>query len=183
MQTFLDSYKKFLNFFNGLAIKLSMLMLMAMLGIITVHVLMRYFVGNSIIWSEESCRFMMVWMSFLLFPVAQQRGQNIAVDFVVSRFRYSKPGIGCAILVELLAVLVLIFCLKYGWEYMLRAKVTSSEVLRIPMQMVYLVLPYSFGMTLLCCFERLIELFSCWAMPERLKECDDIRSGESSELN
>ncbi len=82
-----------------------------------------------------------------------------------------------------LAVLVLIFCLKYGWEYMLRAKVTSSEVLRIPMQMVYLVLPYSFGMTLLCCFERLIELFSCWAMPERLKECDDIRSGESSELN
>lgn len=181
MSVFLNGLRKTINACNAVAIKIAMVMLMFMLGIITLHVCMRYLVGNSITWSEEVCRFMMVWISFLLFPAAQQKGQNIAVDFLIKPFRYRRIGVIFAIIVELLAVLVLAVCLKYGWEYMLRAKVTTSEALNLPMMWVYVVLPYSFGMTLLCCFERLCELFGCFLDPEKLKACDAIRSGEALE--
>lgn len=177
MNAVMKPLRAFITFCNAVALKLAMLMLMAMLAIITVHVGMRYLVGTSIYWSEEVCRFMMVWVSFLLLPLAQQKGDNIAVDFVMGRFRYSRPGVLSAIVVELLAILVLVFCLKYGWAYMLRARVTTSEALKIPMFYIYMVLPYSFGLTLLTCFERLAEILGCIREPEKLRTSDRIRKG------
>lgn len=183
MHALLNGLRKAISACNTVALKISMLMLMFMLAIITVHVTMRYVIGTSITWSEEACRFMMIWVSFLLFPVAQQKGQNIAVDFLISGLRYRRIGIAFAIIVELLAMLVLAVCLKYGWEYMLRARVTTSEALHLPMMWVYTVLPYSFGMTLLTCFERLCELSGCFGDPEKLRGCDAVRNGESVEDN
>lgn len=181
MNAVLKPVRTFITFCNAMALKLAMLMLMSMLLIVTLHVGMRYAVGTSLYWSEEVCRFMMVWVSFLLLPLAQQKGQNIAVDFVMNRFRYSKPGVVSAVIVELLVIVVLIFCLKYGWAYMLRARVTSSEALRIPMYLVYTVLPYSFGMTLLTCLERLAEILGCIADPEKLRQSDRIRQDDGEE--
>lgn len=181
MAAVLKAVRRFIGFCNGVALRIAMLMLMAMLAIITAHVVMRYFVGTSIIWSEEVCRFMMIWVSFLLLPLAQNRGQNIAVDFVTGRFRYSRPGVISAIIVELLVIIVVAHCLKYGWAYMLRARVTSSEALKIPMYLVYTVLPYSFGLTLLTSIERLIEIVCCYTDPAKLKVSDRIRRGDAEE--
>lgn len=181
MGAVLNPIRKFITFCNAVALKIAMVMLMAMLVIIIAHVTMRYLVGTSIYWSEEICRFMMIWVSFLLLPLAQQKGQNIAVDFMVGRFRYSKPGVVSAVIVELLVILVVAFCLKYGWAYMMRARVTSSEALKIPMFFVYTVLPYSFGLTLLTCVERLAEILGCIADPEKLRMSDRIRKGEVEE--
>lgn len=181
MRAMLKNVRRLIGFCNGVALRIAMLMLMAMLAIITVHVFMRYLVGASIFWSEEACRFMMIWVSFLLLPLAQNRGQNIAVDFIMGRFRYSRPGVVSAIVVELLVILVVAHCLKYGWAYMLRARVTTSEALKIPMYLIYTVLPYSFGLTLLTCIERLAELVCCYVDPDRLRESDRMRRGVTEE--
>lgn len=181
MNKVLAPLRKVINFLNAAALKLSMVMLMAMLTIITIHVIRRYILGDSFAWSEEVCRFMMIWISFLLLPLAQAKGQNIAIDFIVSKFRYTRMGIIGAILVELMVIVVLYYCLIYGWQAMMRAQITFSEALEIPMFYVYMVLPYSFGLTLIVCFERLIELFTCLPNPESLRQCDEIRSADTME--
>ncbi|MDR1518545.1 MAG: TRAP transporter small permease [Planctomycetota bacterium] len=181
MEAILNPLRKLISFCNAVALKIAMAMLMVMLVVVSAHVTMRYVVGTSIFWSEEICRFMMVWVSFLLLPLAQQKGQNIAVDFVVGRFRYSRPGVVTAVIVELIVMLVAAFCLRYGWAYMLRARMTSSEALNIPMYLVYTVLPYSFALTLLACFERLAEIVGCVAEPEKLRRSDRIRKGDAGE--
>jgi TRAP-type C4-dicarboxylate transport system permease small subunit len=181
METILNPLRKLISFCNVVALKIAMAMLMAMLAIVFAHVTMRYVVGTSIYWSEEACRFMMIWVSFLLLPLAQQKGQNIAVDFVVGCFRYSRPGVVTAIVVELIVILVAAFCLRYGWAYMLRARMTSSEALNIPMYLVYTVLPYSFALTLLTGFERLAEIAGCVVEPEKLRTSDRLRRGDAGE--
>ena len=181
MEAVLNPLRKLISFCNAVALKMAMAMLMAMLVIVFAHVTMRYVVGTSIFWSEEACRFMMIWVSFLLLPLAQQKGQNIAVDFIVGRFRYSRPGVAAAAIVEVAVMLVVAFCLRYGWAYMLRARMTSSEALNIPMYLVYTVLPYSFSLTLLTCFERLAEIVGCVVDPEKLRRNDRVHRGDAGE--
>ena len=55
--------------------------------IVTVQVVMRYVFNASLIWAEELCRYILVWMTFLLIGLAFHRGELIAVDLATVRLR------------------------------------------------------------------------------------------------
>ena len=50
--------------------------------VMTTQVLMRYVFNASLIWAEELCRYLMVWITFMLVGLAFQRGELVAVDLV-----------------------------------------------------------------------------------------------------
>jgi TRAP-type C4-dicarboxylate transport system permease small subunit len=50
--------------------------------VMAVQVLMRYIFNASLIWAEELCRYLMVWISFVLVGLAFQRGELVTVDLV-----------------------------------------------------------------------------------------------------
>ena len=57
----------------------------AMLIIVVVmaaQVIMRYVFNASLIWAEELCRYLMVWITFVMVGLAFQRGELVAVDLV-----------------------------------------------------------------------------------------------------
>lgn len=55
--------------------------------VIMVQVVMRYVFNASLIWAEELCRYILVWITFLLIGLAFQRGELIAVDLLTARLR------------------------------------------------------------------------------------------------
>ncbi len=55
--------------------------------VVTVQVVMRYVFNASLIWAEELCRYILVWITFLLIGLAFHRGELIAVDLVTVRLR------------------------------------------------------------------------------------------------
>lgn len=51
-------------------------------GVMMAQVLARYLVGGSLIWAEELCRYLLIWMTFLGLGVAYSRGDFVALDFL-----------------------------------------------------------------------------------------------------
>ena len=50
--------------------------------IMAAQVIMRYVFNASLIWAEELCRYLMVWITFVMVGLAFQRGELVAVDLV-----------------------------------------------------------------------------------------------------
>jgi len=49
------------------------------------QVFCRYVLGSSLIWAEEICRYLLVWMTFLFAGAAFQRGEMVGFEFLVRR--------------------------------------------------------------------------------------------------
>lgn len=175
MNTLLQPVKKLIHFCNGICVRASTVLLAAMLFIVTLNVILRYIFHYSISWTEESARFMMVWITFMLFPYAQEKGTQIVVDFLVIKWRYTRTGVALAIFIETLTVLVLAVCLWQGFGFVARAT-TTTMALQIPMRWVVVVMPYSFLMTLLSSLCWLLTLLPLLADPLKLKDLDLART-------
>lgn len=50
--------------------------------IMVVQVIARYVFNSSLIWAEELCRYLLIWMTFLLLGMSYRSGGLIAVDVV-----------------------------------------------------------------------------------------------------
>jgi TRAP-type C4-dicarboxylate transport system permease small subunit len=58
-------------------------MCMALIVVIMIaQVFARYVLGDSLIWAEELCRYLLIWQTFLVLGLAYQRGEFVTLDFV-----------------------------------------------------------------------------------------------------
>ncbi|SKA34654.1 TRAP transporter small permease [Consotaella salsifontis] len=151
-----------LDWFNTIATKaagwLATVLLMVMTTVVTIHVICRYGFGYSFVWTEEVARYLMVWMTFLFFPLGHKRGMNVAVDFLVVAFRNTKAGIALRLVLEIMVVVLAVFCVKISLGMIGRGMSTMTQALQVPVGLIYLVLPLSFGLTFLCAVEKVLEL-------------------------
>ncbi len=175
MKTIIAPLEKILSVLNKVALHISTWMLIGMLAIVTLNVILRYFFSYSITWSEEASRYLMVWVTFLLFPYAHAKGSLVAVDFLVARFRYSRIGVIHAIFLELLCLIVLVIACEQAYNFVVRSMATVTLALRLPMWWVTSVMPYSFALTAIASFVWLIKLISCLGNPEKLIAEDEYR--------
>ncbi len=178
MKILLTPLQKLISFLNKIALNVATLMLIAMLSIVTLNVVLRYFFDYSIVWSEEASRYLMVWITFLLLPYAHEKGTLVAVDFLVARFRYTRIGVIHAVFLELLSLIVLICACYQAYFFMVRAGVTETLALRIPMQYVTMIMPYSFALTVVASFLWLCKLLPCVLDPKKLEQEDELRKAD-----
>ena len=80
-------------------------------GIMIVQVFARYVLGDSLIWAEELCRYLLVWQTFLVLGLAYSQGEFITLDFLPVRL----PPRGRWLLRAVMAVPILIFLLMMAW--------------------------------------------------------------------
>ena len=121
--------------------------IVGMIVVISLQIVCRV-LFDSLTWSEEVSRYLLVWATFLGATMAYKRGMHIAVTFVVE----STPGKMKKVLNVLSVVLSLVFffiALRYGIEYISLQTSQVSAALRIPMKYVYTVIPCSFMIMLI----------------------------------
>ena len=58
-------------------------LLVIMTAIVLLQVFFRYGLNNSLSWTEELAKIMMVWMAFLVAPWALRQGVNVSIDMFV----------------------------------------------------------------------------------------------------
>ncbi len=115
----------------------------AMTLVILYQVFMRYVLNDPPTWSEEISRFMMVWMTFLVAPIAYRHGMNVAIE-TLSRFLVGRVQ---AVLQLLLNALILYFMLVYAAEGIgLADRGLKSKAFTIDVKLFwfYLVVPAGF---------------------------------------
>jgi TRAP-type C4-dicarboxylate transport system permease small subunit len=81
---------------------------------ILIQVFFRYVLGNALPWPDEAARFMMLWMTGLMAPLAYRRGGFVAIDMVLLAFP-KTIGAVISLLLLLIASIVLVVAVQIGW--------------------------------------------------------------------
>ena len=111
-------------------------LLAAMSVIIFVNVAMRYLTSQSIEWSEEVARHMMIWLTFLGAGPVLRYGGHIAVE----NLQDALPRAGAIAMRAVVAALLFAFfgfMVWYGWMYMQRTMFQLTAVTQVPFAYIY----------------------------------------------
>ena len=113
-----------------------------MAAVIALQVFFRYGLNDSLFWSEELGRILLVWLTFIGASVAYRRGAHIGVDAITSRL----PG--RAQRVAVLAGHVVCLCFfavmaVFGWRYMQLVAFQTTAALGWPVRWAVAAVPLS----------------------------------------
>lgn len=116
------------------------LMMMAMAGLVFANVVSRYVFGDSLNWSEEIARYLMIWVTYIGAGLAMREGQHVAIEYAQTLLpRALQPWIRGFVA---LIILVFLGVLTYvGIQFSDFAWRQRSPVMQWPMGAVYLSIP------------------------------------------
>lgn len=108
----------------------------ALLVLMTVQVVMRYGFNSSLLWAEEICRYMLIWLSFLAAVLAFERGEIAALTFLSQRLA-RVPALLLASFCTLLSLALCLLLVWYGWIFAERAGGSVIPAMRILLEGVF----------------------------------------------
>jgi len=132
---------KLIHFLNNFELYICDILLAVTIVVATLAVIMRYVFNDSLIWSEEVCRFSFVWISLLSTGYAVNHGGHLMVD-ILTMFEAKIPGFTKAL--ELVINIIWMgFCVYFAKEGFITAasSMQMSPALGIPMTLVYSAVP------------------------------------------
>ena len=111
---------------------LSVFAIAVMVIVILTQVFFRYVLNNALPWPDEAARFMMLWLTGLMAPVAMRQGGMVAITSVLESF--PRPLFKLTSLLLLcLSLLVLIVGFQLGWKHVNSGWLFSSSSLKVPL--------------------------------------------------
>ncbi len=121
---------------------------MTMAAIVAVQVVCRYLFNNSLFWSEEAARYLLVWLTFLGAAAAYYRGVHPGIDILSP---YLGPGLrrGKTIAVHLVCLAFFLVMIWQGAVFGHFVRFQTSPSLALPMWAVVLAIPV--GGSILAC--------------------------------
>lgn len=97
-----------------------------LLVLMTTQIVMRYGFNASLLWAEEMCRYLLIWLSFLGLVLAYERGEIAALNILSS----AMPRVPALLLAALCALLSLALCVALVWFGLMFADLAGGS--RIP---------------------------------------------------
>ena len=127
-----------------------------MIAVVVLQVICRYLFNNSLFWSEELARMLLVQITFLGAAVAFRNRAHIAVDILAARLGPRSRRLLRT--VSLLACAALFAAmLVYGWRFGQTLVLQRAASLPVSLAVPFAVIPISGGVLLLHCLAMLIE--------------------------
>ncbi|MGF1544173.1 MAG: TRAP transporter small permease [Parvularculaceae bacterium] len=128
-----------------------------MMAAVILQVVARYALNNSLSWTEEFSKTLMVWSAFLVAPWAYRTGANVSIDM----FAEALPGAAQRVLDAAITVLVLwivgvLFIESFA--FIERGMTIGAAALPVRVGWFYLIVPVSLGSLFLVGLERLARL-------------------------
>ncbi len=123
--------------------------------IVCAGVFWRYALNDALAWSEESAKFLMVWLVFIGAPIALARGGHAAIDALPEALppRAGQLVYACAYAVVIAFVLVLI---DQGTRFAWNARVQHTPTTGISMAYVFAAMPVGGVLMLLIAAEHML---------------------------
>lgn len=145
---------------------MALILIAAMTASILIQVLFRYALNRPIGWTEEFSIYSMIWMTFLVAPVAYRQGLNVAIEVLLDQL--SRRGRAMLELLLTLLVLVLLGALLYfSIIYSQRGLGSLASSLPVRMFWIYVSMPLGMGAMLLVGMELLLRNIARLVDPDR----------------
>lgn len=127
---------KLLGKFNKIS-EIAVMILMIAISIITfVQVIFRYVFNNSLFWSEEMGRYLLIWITFLGAAVGVNKGAHIGIDFIYSKIP-DRYKVFFNFFINITGMIFGFLMLYYGTKLSYFVRMQKSSALLIPMSVPY----------------------------------------------
>lgn len=152
--------KKFFRYYDKMEEVVLVFSLVVTVAIITMQIIFRYVLNASLSWSEELTRYIFIWQIWLGTSYGMSGDQHLKVTVL-----YDHCPEKVKKLIKLAANLILlsfcIFLIFNGSKMVMQLfnRHTLSTVLRLPMYLVYIALPFSSLMVGLRLISQTVDLF------------------------
>jgi TRAP-type transport system small permease protein len=93
---------------------ISIIAVALMVVAILVQVFFRYVLNNALPWPDEAARFLMLWMTGLMAPVAYRRGGFVAIDMLRHALS-ARAGAALSLALLIVSLGVLAVAVRIGW--------------------------------------------------------------------
>ncbi len=114
----------------------------AMTLVVALQVLFRYGFNQSLFWSEELARYLLVWLSFLGASVAYRRKAHPGIDVLQKKMpRVLQKQ--CRILVHLVSLAIFAVMIYFGCRFAYFVRLQISPALYLPKWIVFIIIPLS----------------------------------------
>lgn len=104
------------HFFDAVISRTLIWMLITLLAVMTVQIVLRYGFSSSLIWAEEVCRYLLIWVSFLAAMLAYERGEIASVPMLREALP-RRAGLALAMLANACGIILLTVLVWYGLVY------------------------------------------------------------------
>lgn len=134
------------------------LILIVMSIVITMQVFSRFVLKDSLEWSEELSRYLMIWLIFLAAALALRKKSLIGVEAVSERLTFKAKRI-LKTGVHTVNIVFFILLMKFGIEMLTHVSAQMSPAMKIPMLYPYAAIPVGAFFLLLNSIAVLIEFY------------------------
>jgi TRAP-type C4-dicarboxylate transport system permease small subunit len=115
---------------------------LSMTVVVAVQVFFRYGLNQSLFWSEELARYLLVWLSFLGASVAYRRKAHPGIDILQAKMPAVLQRLS-AITVHLASLALFIVMIVYGYRFAYFVRLQISPALYLPKWIVFSIIPIS----------------------------------------
>ncbi len=132
------------------------LLVVLMTAAVLLQVFYRYVLTDPIGWSEELAIYAMIWMAFLVAPIAYRTGGNVAIEVVRDLF-HGRWQAMLQIVLNLLVLALLVVLLRHSIIYVGRGMGSLVPSLGVQAGWFYLAMPVGIAGMLLVAIEILLK--------------------------
>ncbi|MEL6206272.1 MAG: TRAP transporter small permease [Pseudomonadota bacterium] len=168
---------------------LAVVALAIMVIVILAQVFFRYVLNSALPWPDEAARFMMLWLTGLIAPMAYRRGGFVAIDMLEQALPRRTGGI-LALILLVLSLFVLAVGIQIGWSEVtgfggrfataslyLPISITFDEWFRIPRSWMMASLLVGFALLILVNIELILrQVVTLFGNPDDLPPLAELDS-------
>lgn len=131
------------------------MLLIAMTVIVLVQIVFRYLLNDSLIWTEEVSKTMMVWGAFLVAPWAYRNSANVSIQMFADELPETLRR-ALHLLLNLLVVWIIVVFWSESFGMVDRGFAIRAASLPVQVGWFFIVVPVAFGAMLLVGVELII---------------------------
>lgn len=133
--------------------------------IVALGVFFRFVLNNSLPWTEEVAKFVMVWLAFIGAPVVLKEGGHIAIDVVPTRLPFPLGPI-VMMLIQAVVMVVLGVLVFQGWALAWNALPQVAATVDISLFYIFLAVPIGSALMLAVSLELLLRQLAAMVSPD-----------------
>jgi TRAP-type C4-dicarboxylate transport system permease small subunit len=106
-----------------------------MVVVILAQVFFRYVLNSALPWPDEAARFLMLWLTGLMAPIALREGGMVAITGILERF--PKPVFRIvSLILMMIGLAVLLVAVQMGWKHVNSGWLFASASLKVPLSLI-----------------------------------------------
>lgn len=143
---------------------LSWIMLLTITVLNIIQVFYRYVLNDALSWTEEASLWILVWITFLILPVAYRKGLNISMMFFRDLLKRNCFEYILRCVFHIIVLVTAIVCFDQSWTMYKGGNRLELPALEVSKAYVYIVMPPAWIMLILviieCLFKDLSDIFN-----------------------